>query len=107
MLNDTHGHAAGDRAIRGAATAWRSMTRRGDLVARLGGDEFGLLMANCNAEQASGIAERYRAALAGMPVSVGVASLREGEAGFSLWSRADLALYEAKRNGGDQVKTIA
>ncbi|MCP4559454.1 MAG: GGDEF domain-containing protein [Bosea sp.] len=116
-LNDTHGHAAGDRILQLFAEAARSELRASDILARHGGDEFVALLPHMSAKDAVPVANRIRAAFAralvdwdGAPLrqptlSIGVA---EGEAGSdeleTLLQHADEALYRSKRLGRDRVQ---
>lgn len=109
-INDTHGHLAGDAVIRGAIEVIKQHCRHGDLLGRYGGEEFVLCLPDTSVPQAQEIAERICSAMAdtavpydGQPirvtVSIGVAALRPGESIEQWLSRADEALYEAKRGG--------
>lgn len=115
-INDTLGHAGGDIALRAVADAVNSVTRRSDVRARLGGDEF--LVSHPKASGQDGtrvLAERIRERVADtdadlhghrmtLTCSIGVAESQPGDASAdSLIHRADRALYEAKRRGGNQV----
>jgi diguanylate cyclase (GGDEF)-like protein len=115
-VNDTLGHPAGDALLRQVADRLRAGVRGNDLVARLGGDEFALLQVG--AEQpasAVGLAQRLIAAL-GRPfeidgqqvhvgASIGIAiGPADGDHRERLLKSADLALYRAKAEGGDQVR---
>lgn len=111
-VNDSHGHPAGDKAIRALADRMEAMKRPSDAFGRIGGEEFALLLPETTEDDASQAAERYRAAIAelvidhdpafGMTASFGVAGLLDGDA--ELWfSRADMALYVAKRSGRNRV----
>ncbi|WP_237215217.1 GGDEF domain-containing protein [Falsiroseomonas oryziterrae] len=119
-VNDTHGHAAGDAVLRGAASAVLSGLRAGDLAGRLGGEEFALLLPGAGLRDASAMAERLRVALpvavphptagARVTASFGVAELDPvAEAGHAARvleaaiAAADGALYVAKRGGRDRV----
>lgn len=110
LINDTHGHLAGDAVIRGAIDVIRQHCRQGDLVGRYGGEEFVLCLPDTGLPHAQEITERICTALAAtrvthegrsipVTVSIGVAQLRPGESIEQWLSRADKALYEAKRNG--------
>lgn len=110
LINDTHGHLAGDAVIRGAIEVIRQHCRQGDLVGRYGGEEFVLCLPATPLPLAREIAERICAALAAtavrhdgraipVTVSVGIAALRPDESIEQWLSRADKALYEAKRAG--------
>jgi diguanylate cyclase (GGDEF)-like protein len=113
-VNDTWGHAMGDRVLRGVADALRGACRAGSVPARYGGEEFAVVLEGAGADEARAAAERLRAAVAsyvvpGAPrvtVSVGVAVL-DGDAPVlgcqGLIESADAALYAAKAAGKDQV----
>lgn len=101
-VNDQQGHAAGDVLLRRAAAAWQAALRREDVLARLGGDEFAVLLPGCGSpHEAVDVLDRMRAS-SGVSVSVGVA-LSCGEHLDALVSRADHAMYVAKRRGEHHV----
>jgi diguanylate cyclase (GGDEF)-like protein len=115
-INDRHHHATGDDVLRAVATACRAELRVTDLFGRYGGDEFCAVLPDLDGEGAGVIAERLRAAVAGVAVwhdgelvrtsaSIGVAGCREasGETVAGLVRIADAGLYAAKRRGGDRV----
>jgi diguanylate cyclase (GGDEF)-like protein/PAS domain S-box-containing protein len=114
-LNDTHGHAVGDEALRAVAAAAKRTLRTPDIFARFGGEEFILLYPDTGLAGAVTVTARVRAAIAkervvgaggekiGVTVSAGVAELRPGESLDGLIRRADDALYEAKTGGRDRV----
>ncbi|WP_305783616.1 GGDEF domain-containing protein [Symbioplanes lichenis] len=112
-VNDTYGHQAGDRLLELAAARLASVTRAGDVLGRLGGDEFVLALSgdHVGERMTTGLASRIRAALrepfdlghgvvVRIDVSVGIAVRGAGEDEISLFRRADIAMYEAKRAGG-------
>jgi diguanylate cyclase (GGDEF)-like protein/putative nucleotidyltransferase with HDIG domain len=107
VVNDAHGHAAGDQALAEVARRLQTLARPGDVLARLGGDEFGWVLAETDALQAYAAAERARALIAGRPLfedivsdaSAGVCGLEETEDPDELMRLADGALYWAKTHG--------
>jgi diguanylate cyclase (GGDEF)-like protein len=110
-INDTHGHAAGDRVLADIVEATSAVVRSIDTVARLGGEEFAVLLPDTAAGTALLVAERLRQALdrapdaagVGYTVSIGVATLHPGESIAAMLSRADAALYAAKAGGRNAV----
>ena len=70
LVNDLHGHLAGDKALRSIAHAFRIFLRGYDLVGRFGGEEFALLLPQTSAADARQIAERVRAHIAETPISI-------------------------------------
>jgi diguanylate cyclase (GGDEF)-like protein len=114
-VNDRHGHAAGDRALKHTAAALKAELREVDAVGRFGGEEFLILMPGATVETALPVAERLRQALVidaaavdGAPLllsaSIGIAQWREpAEEPSRLLMRADAALYDAKQRGRDCV----
>lgn len=118
-LNDQHGHAAGDAALRWVVDTLRQHIRSADAVGRLGGEEFCVLLPHTDLEGACRSAERLRAALAatrfeweGRPLrltaSFGVASAQamEGMSAEALFETADRALYAAKAQGRNRVVAL-
>ena len=109
--NDTMGHLAGDELLRKLALFLRENVRPTDLVARYGGEEFAIILPGLSKWDAVNVAERLREGVEknlGVTVSIGVASfpldaLNED----SLLSKADAALYEAKRKGRNRVCTVS
>jgi diguanylate cyclase (GGDEF)-like protein/PAS domain S-box-containing protein len=106
--NDTYGHPAGDRLLRGAAAAWAERLRTTDLLARYGGEEFAVLLPGCDAEAATQVVEHLRAAVPNdATCSIGVATWDGDESSDALVARADTALYRAKDGGRDRVVLAA
>ena len=116
-FNDTHGHEAGDAALKAVAAMLARHFRDSDVVCRFGGEEFVIIMADSNADAAYGKAMELARAVRLMPVehggtdlgpvtiSVGVSSWPESsESPDSLLGLADRALYRAKEAGRDRVE---
>ena len=103
-VNDTRGHAEGDRVLAAVAHALREHLRAEDQLGRLGGEEFLALLPETDARAANKAAEKLRnsVAEAGVTVSIGWAAWA-GEAADELLGRADDALYTAKHLGRDCV----
>jgi diguanylate cyclase (GGDEF)-like protein/PAS domain S-box-containing protein len=103
-LNDTHGHAAGDRMLKACAGSWLVAVRAVDLLGRIGGDEFAVLLPNCGLADAQHVAERVRASTPpSATCSMGVATWDTVETADDLLHRADDALYRAKRDGRNRL----
>lgn len=116
-INDQHGHAVGDLALKHVSQLLHRAMREGDTLARFGGEEFVMMMPGAALLHAEPVAERLRELLAASPlihgamraplsVSIGVAQWRGGEDDVSrLLSRADAALFQAKVQGRNRVVT--
>jgi len=113
-INDRHGHAGGDAAIRAMADVIRAQLHARDLHGRLGGEEFALLLPDCTLDAAHALAGRIRAATESLTVayegrdirftiSVGIAALSAGMTLDQWIARADTALYRAKQSGRNCV----
>lgn len=103
-VNDDGGHSAGDALLRLIASGWRVHVRQTDLLARFGGGEFALLLTGCPGEQANALVARLREDLPdGRSCSAGIATWNGRERADELVSRADAALYEAKRRGRNRA----
>ena len=108
-INDTMGHQVGDRILQHVARAIREQTRLTDTAARIGGDEFAIILPEAVGADATAAATRIIAAAAqpagvGTPrtsVSTGSAPIDGSLAPAEVIRRADLALYSAKRTGGN------
>jgi diguanylate cyclase (GGDEF)-like protein len=115
QINDTHGHAIGDIALKHFAAAVQTRLPRTHLFGRLGGEEFALLAPGTDADEAADLAEHLRATVHALrveeavadlrlTVSIGLAALSEGALNLDdLLRRADDRLYEAKRSGRNRV----
>ena len=118
-FNDTFGHRTGDQVLRLVASCLNNGTRQSDMVARYGGEEFGVVLPSTTTEEAEQIANKIREAvqsrelvkrstgesLGRVTMSLGVGSFRPSDESASLIERADACLYEAKRNGRNQVRS--
>ncbi len=116
-VNDIHGHAVGDEVLCELANRLAQVIRARDLLARLGGEEFVVLMSDTDASEAEAVSSRMRRAIADGPfvpaiveggleitVSIGVGEVRGyDDTVEGILNRADVALYEAKRGGRNQV----
>ncbi|WP_242167071.1 MULTISPECIES: GGDEF domain-containing protein [unclassified Pseudomonas] len=113
-INDTHGHAAGDKVLRAVAGSIKSQLRNVDMVFRFGGEEFLILLSNTGRDAASMVGERLRRAAQAqdywaddtkieLTVSLGCSTLLAAESADSLLRRADSALYVAKREGRNRL----
>jgi diguanylate cyclase (GGDEF)-like protein len=116
LVNDTHGHVAGDAVLHEAARRMMSSVRPYDSVGRYGGEEFLIVLPGCDAPTAQAQAERLRQAMAAEPILIGGQSIRvtcsigvsasaglSAASGDSLVYEADRALYQAKDRGRNQV----
>ena len=118
IVNDTLGHAAGDRLLVEIADRLREVLRPGDVAARLGGDEFAILLDDGpELDHAVGVADRVIEALKApvlvqgqeltVGASIGVAAARTGgEAAQELLRNADVAMYRAKGSGKNRVSVF-
>lgn len=115
QINDTYGHQMGDVVLQRIAQCGAGALRRGDLFGRIGGEEFAALFPCCAPELALQIAERLQREIQrltfscngktfGVTVSQGLTSLRSNDATLdALYARADAAMYQAKRQGKNQI----
>lgn len=118
-VNDTHGHAVGDLALQHIAKLLQSFMRTEDCVARWGGEEFMVVLTGTNLPAAAQAAERMRASIAASPVplpgqkalpltlSIGISDWApsDGDHFEAAVSRADSALYRAKAEGRNIVRS--
>ncbi|MBI9081999.1 MAG: sensor domain-containing diguanylate cyclase [Desulfobacterales bacterium] len=122
QCNDEMGHLEGDNVLRLVGEILRGVTRRTDPAFRYGGDEFFVLLPETGLSEAVITAEKIRRTLKArwpydvqhegvqmqrVTLSIGVAQADPGEASASLLKRADMAMYDAKRGGGDRVATAS
>ena len=119
-VNDTYGHEAGDRVLKGFAERIRKVIRTSDLICRLGGEEFVIVMPDTSLEVAAKIAERVRGEIEKnhfsidedgraieVTVSIGLAERGHDSEPESLFRRADRALYRSKSGGRNRVSADA
>ncbi len=116
VVNDTCGHAAGDEFMRQISVVLQERLREGDTLARLGGDEFGVLLENCQIENAMRIADTLRQSIAdfhfvvnqrtfAVGVSVGLVNMADGSLTLTeVLSAGDAACYMAKEKGRNRVQ---
>ncbi len=115
-FNDTYGHQTGDLILKDLAQLVRTSVRQSDVVCRYGGEEFTIIFPNTNKEAALDIAEKLRAKVENhilrcdrgdlrITISMGVASFPEDESESmeALISKADAALYHAKKTSRNRV----
>lgn len=112
-INDTYGHKAGDKALVTIAHLLRDQIRATDFLARYGGEEFVILMPETSQQAAATVAEtlrtnvatcnfHFRGSLVPITISCGGAQINQTDSPEKLFERADAALYEAKKMGGNQ-----
>ena len=114
-LNDTAGHAAGDRVLKAIVTLVDRRLRQVDALFRLGGDEFVVLLSGARVSDARAVAEELRVATERtrvvhdrrVSISIGVAELGSSDSPAEWLAEADAALYDAKRAGRNRVASRA
>lgn len=116
QINDRHGHATGDEALRVFSRVLGKETRAFDLLGRIGGEEFAVVLPETSIEAGLQIAERLREAVEkssfvfhdgpsiSFTVSIGASRLQAGDNLDSLLARADDALYRAKHAGRNRIE---
>ena len=113
-INDTYGHQAGDKVLRIIARSIASRLRKTDFIARIGGEEFVVLMPETDADQAYGVINKIREAIAKCPfhfkekpvsitLSFGVTAFAGEDKPEAVFARSDKALYQAKEQGRNRV----
>jgi diguanylate cyclase (GGDEF)-like protein len=114
-INDTYGHAIGDKCLQEIIKRTRPLLRKSDMLARYGGEEFVVIMPETDVDGAIQAAEKirqtiekieflYKEDIVRVTVSIGVSCVREGDTlPTDLFERADMAVYKAKENGRNQV----
>ena len=114
LVNDRYSHGRGDEVLRAIANTLREVLRGDDLVARYGGDEFVAVLGGAPLHAAHAALGRAVAAVDRLPeeitrgvtLSVGVVSMTRTETETGVLARADAAMYEAKRRGGNTVVVL-
>ncbi|HEY9200130.1 MAG TPA: GGDEF domain-containing protein [Gammaproteobacteria bacterium] len=116
-INDNHGHTVGDSVLKTIAGLLQKTIREVDILARIGGEEFAIILPQTGVEEASNLAERIRQCIEteaiqhdtlqiNITASFGIAAcMVEGDDLDRLLTKADDALYIAKKKGRNQVKT--
>ncbi|MCV2358990.1 MULTISPECIES: GGDEF domain-containing protein [Roseateles] len=127
QVNDSYGHAFGDRVLRAVAQTLKGVAAQADkgqettIAARVGGEEFAMLLPSGNLQQAQAMAETMRSCVAAsrirrgdteqdirrVTISLGVTQLRAGECAETFFKRADRALYASKHTGRNCVTVLA
>ncbi len=113
-INDSYGHSAGDKTLKVIARALKQSMREADFIARYGGEEFILLFPETTLDQLESplnilrekikrIPFRFKDTNVPITISFGATQLKPTDAGREAFDRADEALYDAKRQGRDQV----
>ncbi len=115
IINDTAGHEAGDEFLKQLSLLLQSLLRRSDILARLGGDEFGILLEDCNIENALSISEKIRKEIKSfrfiwannsfeVGASIGLAKLDHTTASLTeIMRNADTACYISKEEGRNRI----
>ena len=113
-INDTFGHAAGDKVLKTVARVLQTNLRDTDFIARFGGEEFVILMPETQMDAATKVAEKLRTTIMECPfhssnrkvpvtMSFGVCEFKKGDTIDSVFDKADKALYQAKESGRNKV----
>ncbi len=117
-INDTYGHAAGDEVLKGFATQLRETLRSEDVLARWGGEEFLLLLPHTTEESAMQVLMRIQSRLGSITIdgevgslvitfSGGLTAIRSEERIADAIKRADLAMFQAKSDGRNTIRSYA
>jgi diguanylate cyclase (GGDEF)-like protein len=114
-INDTHGHKAGDQVLITVSECIKECVRATDYIARIGGDEFTVILRHCGNDEARMTTERILSTISstkltwegkqiGISVSIGLVEITDKDHDQSeLTSKADHAMYEAKRRGRNRL----
>jgi diguanylate cyclase len=120
MFNDTYGHQVGDRVLSVVANVMKSSLGDDVFVARTGGEEFAIVLSDTSQEIATGIADRIRLVIertalknhydgldcGRITITLGLCMAHHAKTAEELYSNADMALYAAKNNGRNQIKSF-
>jgi len=119
LINDSYGHATGDRVLVELVNLVQDNLRRQDLLARIGGEEFAVVLTGSDMTNAHGLAERLREQVekhvihAGndavrLTISIGIVTVAGGvtATGTELLNEADIALYRAKARGRNRIESV-
>jgi two-component system cell cycle response regulator len=120
LVNDIHGHQAGDEVLQEFAARLRAVVRSIDMVGRYGGEEFLIVLAGCTGDHLEFLAEKVRRSISEVPFHTCAGSIRvtlsAGAITIANWdgsipiehflNEADRALYQAKRSGRDRVVCV-
>lgn len=112
-INDQFGHVAGDQVLKDLVTRIQGQLREADTLARWGGEEFLVLLPHCTLDDTLGLAEKLRKLIAdsafpdvrSVQISIGASEYRPRETFIEWLNRADQALYRAKSEGRNTVRT--
>ena len=113
-INDRFGHLAGDAVLIELAQLFKDVIRSSDLIGRWGGEEFLAILPDADSSEAMELAEKIRGRVSEhyfpeqerITISLGVSVFRDDETADSIVYRADQALYQAKKNGKNQVRLM-
>ena len=111
VVNDTHGHLAGDEVLTEVGERLRSVARTADVACRIGGEEFAVILPECSLADAEAFYQRLATAISTRPISeigsvqfsAGIGELRPDDDPVSLFERADRSLYAAKGAGKNRA----
>ena len=117
-INDNYGHDVGDDVLRRISKKMSEYVRQDDIFARFGGEEFIIILPNCALNIALTKAEMIRQAIEAMEisphnsslrvsVSMGIYQIKKGDSFEDVVKRADVALYQAKKNGRNRIEVYA
>jgi diguanylate cyclase (GGDEF)-like protein len=115
LINDNYGHAIGDKCLQEIIKRSLPLLRKNDMLARYGGEEFLVIMPETDGQGAKDAAEKirqtiekikfiYKKDIVRVTVSIGVSQAQKGDKNHQqIFERADVAVYQAKEKGRNQV----